>query len=121
MYSLPLSLDNMNKMTFTPVKDYAANRLKTGILQIPDRCHLILDETALQPGQLNEHGKSKPEKEKGKREGGRERESDEGEREGERVREGKGKAREGGEREMIYLYQHSLVFFTYMHRALIQR
>ena len=56
MYCFPMSLDNMNKMSFTPTKDYEANRLKSGILQLPDRCHLVLDETALQPGQLDVNG-----------------------------------------------------------------
>ena len=58
MYCFPMSLDNMNKMSFTPTKDYEANRLKSGILQLPDRCHLVLDETALQPGQLDVNGRS---------------------------------------------------------------
>lgn len=46
----------MNKLNFIPTKDYEGNRLKSGILQLPDRCHLVLDETALQPGQLDVNG-----------------------------------------------------------------
>lgn len=55
-YYLPLSLENMNKMVFTPCKDYEADRLNSGILQLPDRCNLLLDETAMQAGQLDEKG-----------------------------------------------------------------
>lgn len=51
-----MSLANMNKLQFVPVKDYDANRLKAGVLQLPNRCQLVLDETALQPGQLDVEG-----------------------------------------------------------------
>jgi len=53
---LPMSLENMNKLAFCPCKDYKANRLKSGVLQLADNTHLVLDETALQPGQLDVHG-----------------------------------------------------------------
>ncbi|XP_011662249.1 mini-chromosome maintenance complex-binding protein [Strongylocentrotus purpuratus] len=53
---LPLTLSNMNKLKLTPKKDYTANRLKSGLLQLTDRTHLVLDETALQPGQLDANG-----------------------------------------------------------------
>ena len=46
----------MNKLRFIPAKDYDANRLTSGILQLPDRVHLVLDEMALQPGQLDVNG-----------------------------------------------------------------
>ena len=46
----------MNKLKFIPAKDYDANRLTSGILQLPDRVHLVLDEMALQPGQLDVNG-----------------------------------------------------------------
>ena len=52
-----MSLDNMNKMAYIPKKDYKANRLQSGILQLADKTHLVLDETALQPGQLDTNGK----------------------------------------------------------------
>lgn len=37
-------------------KDYDCNRLTSGILQLSNNTHLILDETRLQPGKLNESG-----------------------------------------------------------------
>lgn len=40
----------------TPYKDYKSNRLISGNLQLADRTHLVLDETALQPGQLDSTG-----------------------------------------------------------------
>ncbi|CAD5113055.1 DgyrCDS2251 [Dimorphilus gyrociliatus] len=52
----PLSLENMNKRRMTPYKDYKSNRLMSGSLQLPDGTRLILDETALQPGQLDTIG-----------------------------------------------------------------
>ncbi|KAK2161874.1 hypothetical protein LSH36_108g04002 [Paralvinella palmiformis] len=55
-YLLPLSLENMNKLSLVPKKDYKVNRLKSGILQLSNGTHLILDETALQPGQLDSNG-----------------------------------------------------------------
>lgn len=51
-----MSLDNLNKLKFTPVKDYDSDRLVSGVLQLPNRCHLILDETVMQPGQLDVAG-----------------------------------------------------------------
>lgn len=51
-----MSLGNMNSLKFLPRKDYIANRLTTGILQLSDRTHLVVDETALQPGQLDTKG-----------------------------------------------------------------
>lgn len=53
---LPMTLDNMNKLKFTPRKDYIANRLTSGILQLCPQTHLVVDETALQPGQLDTAG-----------------------------------------------------------------
>ncbi len=54
---LPMSLDNMNKLQLVPKKDYTANRLNSAVLQMSAGTHLILDETALQPGQLETTGK----------------------------------------------------------------
>lgn len=51
-----MSLDNMNKLSFAPHKDYKANRLCTGILQLAEHTNLVLNETALQPGQLDVSG-----------------------------------------------------------------
>lgn len=53
---LRLSLSNMNSLKFTPKKDYTANRLKSGILQLSERTHLVLDETAMEAGQLDTNG-----------------------------------------------------------------
>ncbi|GFG32310.1 hypothetical protein Cfor_02707 [Coptotermes formosanus] len=53
---LPLTLENLNKCTFVPVKDYDANRLLSGILQLSAQTHLVLDETCLEPGQLDSKG-----------------------------------------------------------------
>lgn len=48
----------MNKMKFLPHKDYNENRLKTGLLQLSDNTHLIIDETAMQAGQLDANGET---------------------------------------------------------------
>ena len=53
-----MTLHNMNNLKFTPRKDYTANRLVSGILQLSDGTHLILDETAMQSGQLDANGTS---------------------------------------------------------------
>ena len=47
----------MNKLSLIPKKDYKENRLKSGVLQLSNGTHLILDETALQPGQLDTNGR----------------------------------------------------------------
>lgn len=38
-------------------KNYETNRLESGLLQLSEKTHLVLDETKLQPGQLNDKGK----------------------------------------------------------------
>lgn len=53
---LPMTLNNMNTLNFVPKKDYTANRLKSSILQLSQSTNLIVDETALQAGQLNANG-----------------------------------------------------------------
>lgn len=53
---LPLSIDNMNTLRMGPEKDYTANRLKSGMLQLAERTSLVIDESALQPGQLEASG-----------------------------------------------------------------
>ncbi|KAL3863273.1 hypothetical protein ACJMK2_005038, partial [Sinanodonta woodiana] len=53
---LPISLDNMNGMRFSPRKDYTANRLQSGLLQLSSGTELVIDEMALQQGQLNPDG-----------------------------------------------------------------
>lgn len=46
----------MNTLQFSPVKDYSSNRLKAGLLQVSHGTHLLVDETVMKPGQLNERG-----------------------------------------------------------------
>ncbi|GLV40815.1 uncharacterized protein CBL_13682 [Carabus blaptoides fortunei] len=53
---LPMTLDNLNDLTFTPKKDYDCNRLTSGILQLSNNTHLVLDETKMHPGTLNSAG-----------------------------------------------------------------
>ena len=57
-YLLSMSLGNMNSLHFTPKKDYTANRLKSAVLQLSEGTHLIVDETAMETGQLKETGVS---------------------------------------------------------------
>ncbi|BES93801.1 DUF2044 [Nesidiocoris tenuis] len=52
----PMSLENMNTSDLVPVKDYENNRLKSGVLQLSDRTHIVLDETKLEAGKLLERG-----------------------------------------------------------------
>ncbi|KAK3739379.1 hypothetical protein QZH41_015771 [Actinostola sp. cb2023] len=53
---LPMNLDNLNSLSFVPKKDYTANRLMSGILQLSDSTELILDEIAMEAGNLNPGG-----------------------------------------------------------------
>lgn len=53
---LPMTLENMNDLSFIPKKDYECNRLTSGILQLSHNTHLILDETKLSAGKLNSAG-----------------------------------------------------------------
>ena len=55
-YLLPISLSNMNSLRLSPCKDYEANRLLSGRLQLSPGTHLLLDETALENGQLDTRG-----------------------------------------------------------------
>ncbi|XP_076142242.1 mini-chromosome maintenance complex-binding protein [Alosa pseudoharengus] len=55
-YRLPMSLQNMNSMRLVPRKDYAANRLVSGALQLASNTSLFLDETQLEQGQLDAAG-----------------------------------------------------------------
>ena len=48
----------MNKLRLCPEKDYTANRLKSGLLQLSADTSLVIDETRLQPGQLEAVGKT---------------------------------------------------------------
>lgn len=53
---LSMTLNNMNTLNFVPKKDYTANRLKSSVLQLSQGTNIIVDETALQAGQLNATG-----------------------------------------------------------------
>ncbi|XP_048407430.1 mini-chromosome maintenance complex-binding protein isoform X1 [Stegostoma tigrinum] len=55
-YCLPMTLNNMNTLQFIPHKDYTANRLVTGVLQLASNTSLMLDETLLEQGQLDATG-----------------------------------------------------------------
>ncbi|XP_011494485.1 PREDICTED: mini-chromosome maintenance complex-binding protein [Ceratosolen solmsi marchali] len=54
---LNITLETLNEMNFVPKKDYDCNRLTTGILQLSDNTHLIIDETNLTTGQLTVCGR----------------------------------------------------------------
>lgn len=53
---LPLKLENLNNLKFIPRKDYDANRLVTGVLQLPSGLHMVLDETKMESGKLDSDG-----------------------------------------------------------------
>ncbi|KAG7462441.1 hypothetical protein MATL_G00184930 [Megalops atlanticus] len=55
-FRLGMSLHNMNSLRFVPQKDYTANRLLSGLLQLSQNTSLFLDETQLEPGQLDAAG-----------------------------------------------------------------
>eukprot|EP00064_Thunnus_orientalis_P002319 superscaffoldBa00000164_g2326 len=55
-YYLGMSLQNMNQMRLVPKKDYVANRLVSGALQLAKNTSLFLDETQLEQGQLDTTG-----------------------------------------------------------------
>lgn len=53
-----MSLQNMNQMRLVPMKDYVANRLVSGALQLARNTLLFLDETQLEQGQLDTTGEA---------------------------------------------------------------
>ena len=53
---LPLTRANLDTTSFLPSKDYEANRLVSGSLQLAAGTHLWLDETAMTDGQLGAAG-----------------------------------------------------------------
>jgi len=55
-YFLPLSRDHLDTSSFLPKKDFEANRLVTGLLQLAKGTQLIIDETAMTDGQLTAQG-----------------------------------------------------------------
>lgn len=46
----------MNHSRFIPHKDYTANRLVSGLLQLASHTSLVIDETQLEQGQLDTAG-----------------------------------------------------------------
>ncbi|KAL6101481.1 mcmbp [Pungitius sinensis] len=55
-YYLGMTLQNMNQMLLVPKKDYGANRLVSGALQLAKNTSLFLDESRLEQGQLDTTG-----------------------------------------------------------------
>lgn len=55
-FFLSMTLDNMNTLNFVPKKDDTANRLKSSVLQLSESTNIVVDETALEAGQLNGNG-----------------------------------------------------------------
>ncbi|KAG5886571.1 hypothetical protein JTB14_011283 [Gonioctena quinquepunctata] len=55
-FYLPMTLENLNDLSFIPKKDYESNSLISGILQLSGNTHVVLDETKLSPGKLNAAG-----------------------------------------------------------------
>ncbi|KZC13690.1 Mini-chromosome maintenance complex-binding protein, partial [Dufourea novaeangliae] len=54
---LEVTLENLNDLTLTPKKDYDCNRLSSGIFQLGDNTHLVIDETGLTTGQVSQAGR----------------------------------------------------------------
>lgn len=52
-----LTLENLNDMSFTPKKDYQCNRLTSGVLQLSNNTHLVIDETHLTLGLVTPCGR----------------------------------------------------------------
>ncbi|KAM6444145.1 mini-chromosome maintenance complex-binding protein isoform 2-T3 [Liasis olivaceus] len=55
-YRLQMTIENMNCLTFNPHKDYTANRLVSGVLQLANNTSFVIDETLLEQGQLDTKG-----------------------------------------------------------------
>ena len=54
---LEVTCENLNDFMLSPKKDYDCNRLTSGILQLGDNTHLVIDETGLTTGQLTPAGR----------------------------------------------------------------
>ncbi|XP_046614470.1 mini-chromosome maintenance complex-binding protein isoform X1 [Neodiprion virginianus] len=52
-----MTLDELNNLNLQPKKDYDCNRLTSGVLQLSDNTHLVLDETKLTDGQVSANGR----------------------------------------------------------------
>ncbi|XP_036591801.1 mini-chromosome maintenance complex-binding protein isoform X2 [Trichosurus vulpecula] len=55
-FRLQMTIENMNLLKLIPHKDYTANRLVSGILQLSNNTSLVIDETPLEQGQLDTPG-----------------------------------------------------------------
>ncbi|RDX71252.1 Mini-chromosome maintenance complex-binding protein, partial [Mucuna pruriens] len=53
---IPLTVEYLNTASLVPKKNYDTNRLETGVLQLAEGSHLIVDETKLEAGTLNSIG-----------------------------------------------------------------
>ncbi|NWW73569.1 MCMBP protein, partial [Climacteris rufus] len=53
---LQMTIESMNHSRFIPHKDYTANRLVSGLLQLASNTSLVIDETQLEQGQLDTAG-----------------------------------------------------------------
>lgn len=53
---IPLTIEYLNSALLAPKKDYQANKLVSGVLQLAEGSHLTIDETQLQAGTLNPTG-----------------------------------------------------------------
>ncbi|KAK4277729.1 hypothetical protein QN277_015681 [Acacia crassicarpa] len=53
---IPLTVEYLNTTALAPRKDYDTNRLVTGVLQLAEGTHIIVDETKLEAGALNSAG-----------------------------------------------------------------
>jgi hypothetical protein len=49
-------VENLNKSTLIPCKDYNKNKLIAGMLQLPCNFNLVIDETLLESGKLDTKG-----------------------------------------------------------------
>lgn len=55
-HKFDFTIENLNKSNLIPTKDYNKNKLITGMLQLPEKFELVLDETKLNAGELNSKG-----------------------------------------------------------------
>lgn len=51
-----LTVENLNKSNLIPSKDYVKDKLISGMLQLPSRFQLVIDETKLNTGELKQKG-----------------------------------------------------------------
>ncbi|CAK9827937.1 Mini-chromosome maintenance complex-binding protein [Anthophora retusa] len=54
---LEITLKNLNDLTLSPKKDYECNRLTSGVLQLSNNTHLVIDETGLTIGKISQAGR----------------------------------------------------------------